>query len=66
MKPVAITGKVTRRYTDFEEFNEIKPYTTYPKQIRVFNVFAQQNGVTVDQIEYYLYRVTNREATIIQ
>lgn len=66
MKPVAITGKVTSRYVDFEDFIEIRSYTTYPKQIRVFNDFAQQNGVTVDQIEYYLYRVTNGEATINQ
>lgn len=66
MKPVAITGKVTSRYTDFEDFNEISYYTTYPKQIRAFNNFARHNGVTVDQIEYYLYRVTNGEATIIQ
>ena len=66
MKPLAITGKVTSRYVDFEDFIEIRSYTTYPKQIRVFNDFAQQNGVTVDQIEYYLYRVTNGEATINQ
>lgn len=66
MKPVAITGKVTCRYTDFDVFDEVRSYTTYPKQIRVFNEFAQQNGVSVDQIEYYLYRVTNGEAIIIQ
>lgn len=66
MKPVAITGKVASRYVGFEDFIEISSYTTYPKQIRVFNDFAQQNGVTVDQIEYYLYRVTNGEATINQ
>ena len=65
MEPVAITGKVTDLYDQFEDFDRIRSYTTYPKQIDVFNNFAFANGVRVDQIEYYMYRVSNNETTIL-
>ena len=64
LEPVAITGKVTGLYNQFEDFDEIRPYTTHPKQLRVFNDFAVANGIRVDQIEYYMYRVSNGEITI--
>lgn len=61
--PVAITGHVT---DEFDKFDELREYASKPyyEQVYRFNEVANSMGVTAEQVEYFLYRVSNGEITI--
>jgi len=61
--PVAITNHIT---DEFERFDELLGYATQPyyEQVYRFNEISESMGVTAEQVEYFLYRVNNREITI--
>lgn len=61
--PIAITGHIT---DEFDKFDELRGYATRPyyEQICRFNEVANSMGVTAEQIEYFLYRVSIGEIKI--